>query len=262
MDLLDALCCPDDRAYPLRPSQDGLRCPRCDRTFPIVEGIACLLPSTGYCDAAVAEAVAAEQDRRDQEAHCYDRLLGLRLFSLLERPAVLRPLAVTARDRVLEVGCGTGRMSLPLAETGAPLVLVDHSLESLRVLSRKLGGLDGGRVQLVQADAACLPIRPSWATRAVSCQVLEHLPTAAMRSSAVGELARTLGPGGRLAISAYAYAHSLRCVMPREGRHSGAIFFHRFEHAEFASLLAPYFQIERLTRGLIYVVVAHACKRR
>lgn len=212
-------------------------------------------------DRGSAAEVEAERRQRDLEAEQYDRLWPLQLFSRWEIPATLGPLQVGGEDRVLEVGCGTGRMTLRLLGRCRELIAVDHSLESLRVLRRKLPSRAAGPMLLIQGDATRLPIRSGWASRALSCQMLEHLPTPEMRREAVVELGRVLRRGGRAALSGYWYPPGLGWLLKREGKHSGAIFFHRFTHGEFRALLEPELRIEQLTARLVYVLLAHARRR-
>ncbi len=219
------------------------------------------MPSPGR-DAPVEEAErATERERRDREATSYDRLLGLRLLSRFELPATLRPFALDGGARVVEVGAGTGRVTLPLVESGAQVIALDHSRASLRVLATKLPADCRGRVVLIQGDATRIPVVDAWATHAVGCQVVEHLPSERLRRRLVHELSRVLKPGGRLALSGYRHYPGLERLLPREGRHSGAIFFHRFERQEFQSLLDPSLEIERLTGILLYIWLAHCRKR-
>lgn len=255
---LDALRCPAD-AGPLRTESDAsLICACCERSFPVVDGIPCLLPAETGSTEREAEDAAAERRQRDREASLYDRLVGLRLFSALEVPALLRPLRAGALDQVVEIGCGTGRMTLPLATTGARVIAADHSLESLRRLRGKLKGMRvEGRVQVVQADAAHLPVEAGWATCGLASGVLQHLPSDAYRSRAVAELARVLEPVGRLAVSVYQDVPLLRAFLPREGRHSGAICFRRLSEQDLRGLLEPHFEVDRIAAHLVYVLLAH-----
>lgn len=243
--MFEALCCPDDRT-PL-PPEHGPVCPACGRDFAGSDGILRMLPASD----AVPE-VLAERRQRDSEAKQYDRLLALRLLSIAEIPLTLRPLRLQAGTRLVEVGCGTGRMSLPAVRSGAGCVLVDHSLESLRLLRGKLPS--GHRVLLVQGNAACLPVRDGWANAVLASQMLEHLPSESLRSSATAEMRRVLKPGGKLALSAYRRLP----LLPREGKHSGEIFFRRFTHEELHRLLDPHFRVARLTGALLYVWLVHA----
>lgn len=254
MSILNALACPDDGS--VLAGGDVPSCPACGRVFPVEDGVLRMLPADESGDAHAE--VRAERRQRDREAAQYDRLLGLRLLSLAEIPTTLRPLGVSPGERVVEVGCGTGRLSLPLVRTRAACVLLDHSLDSLRVLQEKLPASDD--VLLVQGDASRLPVRSGWATRLLSSQMLEHLPSPGLRERAVSEMARVLEPGGRLALSAYWHIPLLRSLLQKEGKHSGEIFFHRFDREDLRSLLEPHFRVERLTGKLLYVLLAHAVR--
>ena len=74
--------------------------------------------------------------------------------------AFWRNLAATQGGRALELGCGTGRITIPAAKTGAHVVGVDRSGEMLargraRVRRTKLQG----SATLVRADIRSLPFR-------------------------------------------------------------------------------------------------------
>ena len=74
----------------------------------------------------------------------------------------------------------------------------------------------GAHVQFVQADASCLPLRDQTANKALSCQMLEHLPTPEARERALAGMARVLRPDGRLVVSAYWYSPLARWFVARE----------------------------------------------
>ncbi|HUQ86035.1 MAG TPA: class I SAM-dependent methyltransferase [Vicinamibacterales bacterium] len=62
------------------------------------------------------------------------------------------------RGRVLELGCGTGRVAIPLAKAGATVVGIDRSASMLdrgRIKVRRAGV--GSRVQLIRGDIRHLP---------------------------------------------------------------------------------------------------------
>ena len=77
-----------------------------------------------------------------------------------------RNLALNAGGPVLELGCGTGRVSLPLARAGVPLVGVDRSTAMLAWARRRVAR---GRLQrhlrLVQADIRQLPFPSAGSVR-------------------------------------------------------------------------------------------------
>ncbi|MFN3648866.1 MAG: methyltransferase domain-containing protein [Armatimonadota bacterium] len=257
-ELRSALRCPDDGAGPPVPDPDGLRCPACGRAFPLRTGVLRMMPRSAAESEAERRELAAEARRRDHEAEAYDRLLGLRLFTLFEAPALLRPLRSGPSDRVLELGCGTGRLTTRLAGRCEALIGVDHSAASLELLRRKLPSSE--RVLLVQGELSRLPVRDGWATRGLACSVLQHLPSEALRRAALSELHRALEPRARLALSAYRYSPALAPVAPREGHHSGEIFFHRFTRKELRALISPAFEVT-IHGWLPYVWTAAGIRR-
>jgi SAM-dependent methyltransferase len=69
-----------------------------------------------------------------------------------------RRLALRAEGRVLELGCGTGRVSLPLARAGVSLVGIDRSPSMLsRAARRPRAPRHSKNPMLVQGDIRALP---------------------------------------------------------------------------------------------------------
>ena len=101
--------------------------------------------------------------------------------------------------RVLDVGCGTGRVAAALAERGAKVWGVDPSAEMLEVARSRVPSSVG----LKEGRAEALPFRDAWFDGAV-CMLSVHLLD---RPRAFAELARVLVPGGRLVIATFDPAH-------------------------------------------------------
>lgn len=102
--------------------------------------------------------------------------------------------------RVLDCGCGTGRLSQALAERGASKVWgVDPEPEMLRVAA---GNVPAG-VGLKPGRAEDLPFRDGWFERAVMWLVC-HLVD---RQAAFAELYRVLAPDGRLVVVTFDPTH-------------------------------------------------------
>jgi ubiquinone/menaquinone biosynthesis C-methylase UbiE len=104
-----------------------------------------------------------------------------------------------AGRRVLEVGCGTGRLAAALAERGARVWGVDPS-EDMLAQARATAGKGVG-FKLGRAEA--LPFKDGWFERAV-LRLVVHLVD---RPRALAELARVLAPGGRAAIATFVPGH-------------------------------------------------------
>ena len=97
-----------------------------------------------------------------------------------------------AGRRVLDVGCGTGRLAALLAERyGCKVWGVDVSPEMLDVARERVPRSVG----LKRAAAENLPFADGWFERATMTLVYHHLD----RPRALPEIRRVLGAGGRLA---------------------------------------------------------------
>ncbi|HEY7289662.1 MAG TPA: class I SAM-dependent methyltransferase [Vicinamibacterales bacterium] len=107
-------------------------------------------------------------------------------------------IARQARGRVLELGCGTGRIARPIAAAGVDLVGLDRSAEML-AQSRK--GSAGAPFDRVRGDIRSLPFEDG-AFRAVIAPygVLQSLTRPADLPAALASVARVLAPNGRLGI--------------------------------------------------------------
>ena len=113
-----------------------------------------------------------------------------------------RRVAVEAQGPVLELGCGTGRISVPLAKAGVDLVGIDRSapmLDRLRKASGRAGAI--GHVNAVRGDIRALP----FASRAFSMVlapygILQSLLADRDLVATLASVARVLAPGGRFGI--------------------------------------------------------------
>jgi ubiquinone/menaquinone biosynthesis C-methylase UbiE len=117
-------------------------------------------------------------------------------------------LASRARGRVLELGCGTGRLSVPIARAGVSLVGVDRSAPMLARAQRKAravrtgaGGRRCGRVTLVRADIRALPFGAKRFPMVIAPYgVLQSLVRPRDLSAVLASVSRVIEPGGTFAI--------------------------------------------------------------
>lgn len=104
-----------------------------------------------------------------------------------------------AGDRVLDLGCGNGLLTLDLARRvgdGGHVFGIDPSPDMLAVARSRCGARSN--VTLIEGRADRLPLDAAGIDRAVSLQVFEYFDDMA---PALTELRRVLRPGGRLVIS-------------------------------------------------------------
>jgi SAM-dependent methyltransferase len=149
---------------------------------------------------------------------------------------------IRTSDRVLDVGCGTGvlaREALRRVGREGRVVGLDLNEGMLAVAART-----EPKIEWRQGDAASLPFEDASFDVVVSQFALMYFPD---RVASVGEMWRTLAPGGRLAIAAWApidRARGYEILVDVAARHCGreaadvlAAPFVLGDHAELARLL-------------------------
>jgi ubiquinone/menaquinone biosynthesis C-methylase UbiE len=129
---------------------------------------------------------------------------------LLDNPIAVRHasrivqlLGIRPGMRVLDVGCGTGRLTIPVAELVGPsgeVVGLDLQSRMLDLLERRAASRGLANVRTLHAAAGRAGLRPGSFDRALLVSVLGEIPEAE-RGSALEEVAGSLGPGGLLAVA-------------------------------------------------------------
>lgn len=109
-------------------------------------------------------------------------------------------LAKTARGSVLEYGCGSGRMTIPMARAGARVTGVDLSAPMLAKLKSALAGEDAEtkkRVTLKQGDMRETKLRSKHALVICPFNAFLHLYTREDVERFLARVRAHLAPGGR-----------------------------------------------------------------
>ena len=112
-------------------------------------------------------------------------------------------LAGRADGTVLELGCGTGRLSVPVARAARRFVGIDRSAAMLRRLRARLRRARlTGRAAIVRGDIRALPLRPAWPCRLVMAPygMLQSLLTDEDLAATLESVARVLAPGGKFGV--------------------------------------------------------------
>jgi malonyl-CoA O-methyltransferase len=160
---------------------------------------------------APPEHIVPTQEGYDLWSLCYDEE---------DNPLILleeRELAPLLGDRqrlrglqVADVGCGTGRHTLPLAHAGAHVTALDFSAGMLARARDKAAALP---VRFIEHDLTRpLPLPDATFDLVLNCLVLEHLPDP---PRFFAELARICRPQGAIVISVMHPAMLLRGVSAR-----------------------------------------------
>jgi ubiquinone/menaquinone biosynthesis C-methylase UbiE len=136
----------------------------------------------------------------DDQAAAYDRWYATPLGQLadwVEKEALFALLPEIKGRRVLDVGCGTGNISLTLAQQGAHVVGLDASGPMLAKALDKVGRADFS-IAWVRGEAGRLPFADESFDIVLSILALDFM---ADRESVIQEMVRVLRPGGFLAVA-------------------------------------------------------------
>jgi ubiquinone/menaquinone biosynthesis C-methylase UbiE len=106
----------------------------------------------------------------------------------------------------VDVGCGNGRHTELLADVTDTVIGLDVSRGLLQEARAKMAE-DGWIGQLLQGNAAELPLDSGTVDVAVYVATLHHLPNRETRVRSLRELDRVLGDDGRALVSAWSTAH-------------------------------------------------------
>jgi SAM-dependent methyltransferase len=114
-----------------------------------------------------------------------------------------RRLALARGGRVLELGCGTGRILLPLAAAGVDLVGLDRSLPMLRRLRRDARAFGLPVPLLLQGDLARPGLRGRFDLLLAPYSLVTYVTDDAVLATSLGELRGLAAPDGRLLIDVF-----------------------------------------------------------
>ncbi len=121
----------------------------------------------------------------------------------------------TAKGSVLELMCGTGRLSLPLLRSGVSLTCVDQSPDMLTELRRKLTA-EGQQAEVVEQDVAALSLERRFTLALLPFNSLSELTSPSDQRSALRSIHACLQPGGRLILTLHNPRVRLSRVTGRE----------------------------------------------
>lgn len=114
--------------------------------------------------------------------------------------------AVDAGSPVLELACGTGRITIPVAEAGIDIVGLDASDEMLRRARDKIAACDAetqSRIRLVPGDMRDFSLDRTFTLVMIPFRSFLHLLTPADQRQALRNIRDHLAPEGRLVFNMF-----------------------------------------------------------
>ena len=129
---------------------------------------------------------------------------GKSSFDLIDQELLFPALSLKPGEAALDLGCGEGRYTLPLASRVGPqgtVYAVDLWEEGLARLGEKAGQAGLSNLRIIHADVSrSLPLPDACLDVALMATVLHDLAEAGQAQGALAEMARLIKPGGRLAV--------------------------------------------------------------
>jgi SAM-dependent methyltransferase len=113
--------------------------------------------------------------------------------------ASLAKAAAAAGHSVLELGCGTGRVTIPMAQAGVNIVGLDSSAEMLAVAQAKAAGLQN--IRWLRGDMAAFNLEQRFGLVIIPFRSFLLLLTLAEQKSCLARIHQHLVDGGRLALN-------------------------------------------------------------
>jgi SAM-dependent methyltransferase len=216
---------------------DTLRCTACGREYPVRAGIVQMLQENLLDDESNHERRARDTDLQAS----YEASTEQNELSLAEMIPMLEAAGPFENARVLELGAGGGRHTVPMAKSGAEILAVDFSIASLQRLAARVE--PGWRIGLVQADCTRLEISPGAFGRVLST-LISNLPTPEHCDRMMRLAAKALAPAGKLVFSAHHFDlfSRIRRVRQSDRYSEGGIYRYLFKKRELERLTRQYFR--------------------
>lgn len=108
--------------------------------------------------------------------------------------------AEQANGAVLEIGCGTGRVMIPLVKAGYRVIGVDESPEMLRIARARLNVFPEAHWALLEQDARTLALPDRFAMAFIALNTFLHNLTRDSQIDMLKAARKHLLPGGRLIV--------------------------------------------------------------
>jgi len=136
---------------------------------------------------------------------------------------------VKENEKVLDLGCGTGRLYEIFKDKGVDYTGIDFSEELIKIAREKHGD------RFIVGDILSLPFPDKNFDSVWSIAVLHHIPSKELRKRTLGEIRRVLKPNGRVIVTCWKLKSFFRkdVFIPFHGKQR---YYHIFTKRELEKL--------------------------
>ena len=137
-----------------------------------------------------SDAIVYDKDR-------YSSNIGKKI-SAKQKNLILKLGQPWKNKKILEIGCGTGRLTLEVAKEEGLITGLDSSIEMILISKKKVSEDINQNLQFVNADCSSIPFRNSSFEVCLCINVMNHVPN---YEKTIEEIVRVLKPGGILIVN-------------------------------------------------------------
>jgi ubiquinone/menaquinone biosynthesis C-methylase UbiE len=133
---------------------------------------------------------------------------------------------------ILDIGCGTGRITSKLTKKGSTVVAIDFSGDSIKLCKARCNNPFelSTNVHFIRADACNLPFKDNSFDKCICSEVFEHIPSKGERLKMICEANRVLKDQGIFLLTTFNY--NLRKIIgrKRETSKEAALYIYRYDY--------------------------------
>ncbi|MBX7150452.1 class I SAM-dependent methyltransferase [bacterium] len=146
--------------------------------------------------------------------------------------AIISFLSPRKSEAIIDAGCGTGIYTLALAQHVKKLISVDFSGRSIDILNQELTKKQITNVATIVSDLSSVEFGNELFDKAISIEVLQHIPSREKKIQVLKNICKALKPGGQLVICVYRYGGWISPPQPQEEFNHKGTGLYRFAFTE------------------------------
>lgn len=174
----------------------------------------------------------------------------------IETNHIISKLNPSKNEVILDIGCGTGRITSKLIKKGSTVVAIDFSGESIDVCKSRFNTpLElSTNIHFIRADACNLPFKDNSFNKCLCSEVFEHIPSEKERVKVIREANRVLKDQGVFLLTTFNYSLRKFIGRKRETPKEAALYIYRYDYFSLKRMLGCHFKDEIKIIGILNLI--------